>query len=264
MEMIYPSAFANASAKLPPRQHNEKSDPLLTVEGDDHCCGYCGVPLHDGETAKKLNLGRNFNDRSALADRNARYRCLDCDALNVQAVLGGRRSSVVTREGWYPVSTDAALKYFLLNPPEPPFMFFCTDRGGSSMHHLVWRTPVSLSSKLFYIRHGNELFVINHDRLMAAVEANRRVAEALTAYNEDNADGKRTLYPRKSAFLNLSRMKNNYRHGSLDPTVYALGDRVTPEDVDLLAGLNPGEMWAMYVLAIANSDAQKPDFYKEK
>ena len=68
----------------------------------------------------------------------------------------------------------------------------------------------------------------------------------------------------KSAFLNLSLMKNNYRHGSLDPTVYALGDRVTPEDVDLLAGLNPGEMWAMYVLAIANSDAQKPDFYKEK
>lgn len=255
MEMIYSSAFARKAAGFKPIESVE-------VNQENVVCGFCGAPLPKGSMANKLKLGQSFVDRIYMAEPNSKFKCPDCESINVPEILRNRRSSVVTEEGWFPVSKWHHLCWFLLNPPRPPFLFFVSDSKNAFLQqHMVWRTPVSLSPELFYLRHGNDLFVINHSRLMAAFKACQVVTDALNAYIDDKYQNDSGSSKLRHPFLSLDDQRANTSHGSINPLVYELEGRVDPDLINLIAGLNSGEAWALFRLVFSKNTPEKPSQY---
>ena len=63
----------------------------------------------------------------------------------------------ITREHVLPMRQLAHKKWILLHPPEPPFVILQSD---APLAHMLWRTPVTISKDLWYVRVGKRQLIV--------------------------------------------------------------------------------------------------------
>lgn len=160
--------------------------------------------------------------------------------------------AVITTLGIYSISTDDARAWFLLTPPEPPFVAVLQTRSPTSTFHLHWRTPVTIDKALLHIRVDDRLLQIRTETLYKAVEDCQIVADAMQALRP--AAKKRDVL--HHPFLFLDRALTDSSHGNLHHDANALlEDPSTSKNIINALGrlqqLTTGELWGLATLAKA-------------
>lgn len=134
----------------------------------------------------------------------------------------------ITKEQVLTAAKLAHRKWLLLHPPEPPFVFL---QGDAQLSHMIWRTSVTMSRDLWYMRMSGRLFMVRLPLVRNSLELFARIAKRYEAAN-----------PKKPP---LGRP-----FGSLDFELRDVagwrfrGDVViNAEESALIAKLRPGEFW---------------------
>ena len=146
--------------------------------------------------------------------------------------------AVLTEDGVFQIAKDVHKAWLFLTPPEPPFIAVLSS---ATMQHLVWRTPVTLSKELIYLRRGGDLFTIRPGALTLAVDAAKRIKARRS--EETGKDAPLSPYAVNDRGLGRSA------HGRLSPKAIK---HMTAEDKTLFFELSPGEIWALGFLLVKN------------
>lgn len=224
---INPSALVARAAGVEPVKAGVASEP-------GRCC-MCGFPHEVGEFILPWEPTDSFTDYGNLLAPNAQQICGWCAALWTQDFTQKYLRSMVCEQGVFPCASNDHIAYWLLNPPEPPYVLFMGDQ---KRQHVVWRTPVSLSKELILMRFGERLMSIRPAVLREATVQVR----ALLAITNVAMKKKR-----KSPFFKLSRDMDSQQHGLIIEDILALADEdpAAGSYVELLNSLTPGEIWGL-------------------
>lgn len=251
LSLLSPSAVYRQAAKL-----QSAGDETTTA---DTQCIMCAASIPAGtlaarpfgrkanETAKKL-FADSFNNKLDLRAMSGTHVCGDCIALWNGDWMGRYSKSFACNEGVFFLQRNEDVAAFLLKVPEPPFVaIFSTKK----QQHMIWRTPVSYSKDVFFVRIDDEILTIRRERVLAAWEALRH-AERVMA--ETKPSGKtRNLKPPAALF---ARELDSAKVGMLRPDVEALlleTDNLAT--VKTLNSLSIGEWWALNFLRFVDPDA---------
>lgn len=229
--------------------------PLAGSEKASHDghCAMCGVDYHQGDWVEPFDPGTTFTDFTALAYPQATHVCGACKALWRREFMQTYSKVVVSSEGMHTFASNDNQAYWLLEPPEPPFLMLISDQ---QLMHIVWKTPVSMSKDLYFVRLGEKTLSIRRPMLIAARDAAHRLSDAINAKEAEKIQGKKQKEPKfRSPFLRLDRNFANAMHGQISPMVRILAEERTElrGDVELLERLTPGELWGLTSVLYAKS-----------
>lgn len=217
-------------------------------------CALCGHPYASGDPVAPFYPGKSFSDfPNMLGSGNT--ICGWCSACLGPEFLKTYTKTVVSPEGFFQCASYNEIAYWMLNPPEPPFMMFMGDQRSQ---HLVWRTPVNLGRELFFFRLGEKVLSARPAMMKVALESARVLSAALTQNRQINGKGRPAAI--KSPFLSSSPEYKNASGGLLSHYVYELAekDEALLRHIDNLNSLTAGENWAMQALIYA-ANPQKPE-----
>jgi len=143
----------------------------LEPSGDSHAigdspCVWCGRRIKEGEPVTHWFDNGTFMDWPSLSISTTvgDYICCDCSPLWGRVAMQKVTKAVICNEGVYPVKTLAERAYFLLEPPEPPFLFAVSDT--TNQQHIWWRTPVNHDRDNFAVQVGLRTHWIRRRRLL--------------------------------------------------------------------------------------------------
>lgn len=210
-------------------------------------CAMCGTAIQTGELADNFLPGDSFTDHPALAAKSSGVICGDCKAVWRKEFLQKYSKSVICEEGVFPFAKMENQAYWLLNPPNTPFIMMLSDQ---QQQHLVWRAPVNLSRDLYQIRFGGSVLTIRRPVLLEALAASKYLAGRL------NEGAKKPAF--KSPFERLDWNMADLRHGRLRHEALALRDEEALKAIALLRSITPGEAWALCVL-LAGKEPVRPE-----
>lgn len=214
------------------------------TESNATCC-MCGQPIALGELAVQRPFKGNttFMDDASLWE-NRDHACGWCASLLSDSALRTFTACLITSEKAWSLSGWGSRAWYFLNPPDKPHLVvFATKQK----HHLVWRTPVNLSNKLFTVRYGDFLMHIRRAHMMKAVDAARSLIEMTNSTN----DSKKVV---KSFLIGSDPSKPNF--GRIHPLI-AKTCAGTPEMATILS-CSVGELWATGVIVSAADRAEEP------
>jgi len=199
------------------------------IESDEqNACCLCGSPVDVGDRQIIFTApSANFMDDFSMASRSG-IACGYCAAIMPKKVMFKLQAGVFGHDGAYSLRKDTDRAWLLRRPPRTPFVAVVSD---STLQHLIWRTPVTLSSDLITIRLGPRLLTI---RRHLALE----MTDAVIAEREQG----------KRVFRALDRGVKDLRHGQI---TWNKAEGIQPETRALLARASPGELWALATLAKA-------------
>lgn len=188
-------------------------------------CTYCGRPIKAGEPSHSVALNEYFSATRDLAAFSG-VSCPACARLMGKSEMFRVLRSVITEDGIYPLTKHSARAWLFFTPPKPPFVAVLAS---STLQHLVWRTPVTLSRELIVVRHGNRLHQIRPALLRRASDAIARLREINPAW-------------RCGPYVSLDREESSLVHAMVREDAWqALAD----EERDMFLSLKPGEIWAL-------------------
>lgn len=229
--MMYASEIAARSLKIAP------AGPIY--RGPSCHCAMCSRPLATGDHAAAQELPRSFTDFQYLGDSGV--ICGHCKAVTVQSVMRSFQRSVITTEGVYPLNTDAARAWFWMTPPKPPFVVIFNHSSQGTFHY-IWRTPVTLDTRLIYANLDGQVVQVNQPQVLKALDWTTRMSDALVA------EGAKS--PLTTPFVVLSR--DTYRspgssHANLRKDVLELAQRQPHflPGIAFFQALGPGEWFAL-------------------
>ena len=222
---------------------------LLPVSGratHDCHCALCGKAILKDEvsqanTAYVSRVGSAFNDAQYMSDAGSPELCVYCVTTTSQPFIAKFGSSVITEEGLFPFSKAEDLAWWMLNTPmNKPFVMAMKKSAMLSMH-TIWRTPINLSGDFFQIRHANNIYQVNRDRVFKAFnsinsETNYRGKMAdfgpQKVANKDKVSFKYT-HP----FVSANNFDNaNFYLGSENPKINENGKKLIKNFGDLSYG----------------------------
>lgn len=213
------------------------------VTDQDETCSLCGVHLPEGTPCAPWYDNGTFMDWSAIAS-NGRFICLPCRALWSRIGMQKLTKAVVTQDGAWPIGRFAALSWFLLNPPEPPFAFGYAPT--SNQYHLWWRALLNWSKDDFCVQHGANRLWIHHQNVLDGIEDVR-------AFREANGIENKRL-PFDIDFDHPEQSTGAFAHPPAGTTwVWPSGLR------ERLARLSCGDRWAVGVCSILKELPARPD-----
>lgn len=246
-------------------------------------CACCGKPILPGDIAvrDKDRFGASFTDGPSLARRGSGAVCGACSALMNAKPLMALQHVVITRDAVYPIRKDIHRAWFLLTPPEPPYVAVVSD---TKQAHLIWRTPPTLDNRLMIVRLGGRILRIRRPILERALVDCQIAADALNATRSGlgavaepatgapiGAGGKvkakaKSRKPEEGLrhpFMRLGREFDDPRQGVIrrELLVSPLAAPGTPvaAAIGRLLALGPGELWALATLAKRKVEApEKP------
>lgn len=219
--MLYPSELVAKALSLSP------DGSLPRWEGEASHCSHCAVGIAEGDAYSPLKAGAFFSDTRDLADASS-IVCWRCVHLRSKVLLNGLSYALVTQDAIYPIAKDVHKAWLFLTPPEPPFLAL---HSSSTMQHLAWRTPVTLSKERIFIRFGGTLHVVRPALLRSAIS----IASALSA-----RAGVDWLAP-----MFLDRKAEDDYHGRLNPKALP---HLSDAEQEFYRSLGAGERWALAYL----------------
>jgi CRISPR type IV-associated protein Csf1 len=207
---------------------------------DDGCCAQCAAPIRRGEPAASTALWiarESFNNKIDLGAPESPYVCGDCCALYHKDFLQKYSKSYACRDGVFRLASNAEQSWFLLHPPEPPFIALISD---TQQQHLIWRAPVNWSTAQVKVRMGDRVLLLRRPVLLRAVEAVARCGAAM----------ERAGIKGRHPFQKLDRELGNMEGSAIRQDVrrLAAGDTALAADLALFEALSMGELWGLTVL----------------
>jgi CRISPR type IV-associated protein Csf1 len=223
--------------------------PLGTRKAKEaYRCAMCGIEIHPGDMIDDFLPGEAFTDHPSLADQGSHVICGACKAIWNKDFTQKYSKTVISREGIFPFAKMEHQAYWLMEPPEPPFIMIQSDQ---QQQHLIWRAPVNLSREVFAIRYGNRILTIRRGFLQEAVEACKSLAAKLP---------KKTGKSVKLPFHRLDWKLESLSHGRWRNELYDLD---AGEEISTIKRMSFGELWGACV--ILNSKAvSKPEAVMSK
>lgn len=254
--MISPSEFLINSIGLP------KSGTHTATENGR--CVACGQEYHAGELIAAWEPSDSFFDFSDLAYPASSTLCGACHALwqTGKDFIQTHTKSIVTKEGVFPFFSNDAVAYWLLNPPEPPFLAFI---GTQKTGHIVWKATVSTSKEIIFVRYNDKLLRIRRPLLLKAVEAARLLMPRLLEEAKENALAKGrkfTLKPTPNNLLiDIDRTLERLTHGSFREGVLTVAEELPEyrQAYECLRALGTGELWGLVHILYASEPLEKPE-----
>lgn len=169
--LVYPSDLVCDALNIP-------RDLIGTVKAEaDGYCALCGKPHKIGDTVDLMDMGKSFTLNMKLASPDSPYRCLSCAKIvESQDFLKSFGCGVTTRTGMYKCLKKVEMGYWLLNPPEPPFII---NVQVSRSQHMIWRSVVNYSREVIFLRLGENVLKLRVRKLKEAKEATEKLINAL-------------------------------------------------------------------------------------
>jgi CRISPR type IV-associated protein Csf1 len=225
--------------------------PMGSRKAEEECrCAMCGTKILAGEMIDDFAPGDGFTDHPALNYPLSPVICGDCKAVWRKEFMQKYSKSIISEEGVFPSAKMENQAHWLLNPPNPPFIFILSDQ---QQQHLIWRAPVNLSRDVYQIRFGGTVMTVRRDMLLKAFSAAKRLVETFNA-----GKSKAEQFKGKHPFVRLDWNLEDLNHGMLRQDFARLEDEQSKQDIALLRRLTNGELWALCVL-LAGKDPVKPE-----
>lgn len=212
-------------------------------------CVMCGGQYQKGCVVEPFEPAESFTDYADLQHPSGTHICGACNATWRKEFMQAYTKSLVCKDGLFPFYSNNDVSYWLLNPPEPPFMMFISTQ---QLGHIVWKAPVSLSRDLLVVRFDDKVMQIRRSSLLEGIEAAKEISAAL----QERRGTKKFENP-----FNLDRSLERTTHGSLREDVLALRGEDSNLDAAIndLRALNAGERWALPHILNATSKTTRPE-----
>lgn len=204
----------------------------------DCTCIMCGAKLAAGDLVNPIlkdTFGESFNNKLDIHQRGD-VLCGDCDVLWSKDFLQKYSKSYATAEGVFKLASNLDIQAFILNPPPPPFVAIYNTR---QQQHMIWRTPVCLSSQILIVRMDDDILKVDRAKVLAGVRAWQYVVERMKVLGFKGMPA----YP--------DRTLSSRSTGSIRADVAAKIGAEGPEGaqaITALRALRMGEWWAMTAL----------------
>ena len=220
--MMTTSEFARVALGVP-----RVGSPLAVPAG----CMFCGRWITAGEIADAFRPSKNFMDSASLVNRaQPGTLCGDCAALVTKTVMMVTQNCLITADGIFSLASSAAKKHLLVYPPTPPFALCFSD---TTLQHLIWRTPLSFSHEVIYLRISSRLFTMNLPRV-------REVHELCQALQR-----RAGFAAISSPLLSLDYHWRSLTSACLHPEIEAAAH---PAELRRFCQLSPGDWWGLGIL----------------
>lgn len=214
-----------------------------TISNTPVICGMCGQHVAAGERRSTFKPSSSFMDVQDLCAGSNKL-CGYCVHLTDKLLMLWTQHACITTTGVYPARKLAHKQWLLLNPPTPPFVFV---QSNTTLSHLIWRTPVTMSQDLWYMRISGRQFTIRFPLVKATLERFTQLSKRF----EDS----KPKWPLRHPFTHLD-------FDLRDPAAWEIRQDVQKylekEDRQLLNNLRPGEFWALTILT-AKPQPEKPE-----
>ncbi|MGF6440143.1 type IV CRISPR-associated protein Csf1 [Paraburkholderia youngii] len=238
MSLISPSRLTIEAAGLSPVSTHKAAHAGI--------CAMCGYPYQAGDPVLAFRPESSFTDYGAL--RGQGNKAIDgwCAATWTREFTQTHGKAVVSRQGVFKAASNNDIAWWLLNPPEGPWLFVQMDQ---QVQHLFWRAPVNYSRDVFFIQYGEARLTVRRENLARGADAARRLAIVAS----EGRKGAALKHP----FVRLARELDEPLHGLLRPNLYKIAnDRVeVGADIDIVAGLTSGELWGLTAVLYATESA---------
>lgn len=136
-------------------------------------CNLCGEAFEKGgyqyKTSPKFNNQADTHGTETL--------CRFCKTVTTGSTfILTHKCAVYSKQGVQSLNKDIQIASFIRKPPKPPFV---AVYGTTKQQHLVWRTPVSYSDKVFHFRYGDTLCAIDRNMVIKAAKSYRAAIDAI-------------------------------------------------------------------------------------
>lgn len=236
MMMISPSRLAIAAAGFRPI-----GMPAVT-EGR---CKMCGFEHNQGDPVVDAALPDSFTSWGELSAPGSPVVCGSCAAVSQDPWMQAWMNACITQAGVYKFASNADIAYWLLNPPDGPFVM---TRGDQQKQHLVWRTPVNYNREVYQVRIGEKLVTIRRAHLIKARDAALALSDLMNAQPQASIKrGRKAASSFTNPFVAVAREMDSLAAGVLKHEVAALAanDPAAAEHVAVLRQCTPGEIWGL-------------------
>ena len=220
--------------------------PTGAPASKDCTCIMCGAKLVPGDLVnpiQKDTFGESFNNKLDI-HRHGDVLCGDCDALWSKDFLQKYSKTYATAGGVFKLASNLDIQAFILTPPPPPFVAIFNAR---QQQHMIWRTPVCLSTEVLTVRLDDEILLIRRALVLQAVSAWQRTLARMKelGFKGMPAYPERTLSSRATGSIRDDVAERLTAHSEA-------GAR----DIATLKSLRVAEWWAM--CAINKVDMEAP------
>ena len=206
-------------------------------------CVFCGDSIAVGERCSRFRPDKTFMNGTDLCARDTSRDviCGYCVHLTKKTLMLRTQNVCITREHLLPFHKLAHKKWLLQHPPEPPFVVLQSD---AKLAHMIWRTPITVSKDLWYVRLGKHQLIVRMPLVHEAFESFESVADRFAASQPKikRGDAPTRLTSPFSALgyalddLDFWRIRSDVR------------PCLSPDDFELIRKLRPGEYWALAIL----------------
>lgn len=251
---------ATAQRPNPPAQALEAlsfADELVETTAQDSRCALCGRDIAAGEAVGTFaDLPRQTWGESYSMCHQSTYAphiCAECTmARRSLALTQVWAKALITPAGIYPMMRKTELAYYLLHPPETPFVMV---QATAQREHVVWKAQVTTSQDLWWICIGGQNAAMYRPRVEQAWRAN---AEWLAKRREEAK-----ALPTKKEQAAAMPTGNLWRANASTYSAGRVSAEAPPDIRKLLESLRPAERW--YLSRIINQsptdDLSAPEPY---
>lgn len=212
----------------------------------DCTCAMCSAQLKAGASVNPIDkdtFGESFNNKLDIHS-DGDVLCGDCAALWQRDFLMKYSKTYATQEGVFKLASNEDIQAFILTPPHPPFVAVYNTR---QQQHMIWRTPLCLSTEVLTVRLDDEILHIRRALVLKAVGAWQRTVARMKeiGFKGMPAYPERTLSSRATGSVRQDVAERLSAHSEA-------GAR----DIETLKSLRVAEWWAM--CAINKVDLDSP------
>jgi CRISPR type IV-associated protein Csf1 len=210
-------------------------NPQGAIADTVETCVMCGRLISSGEARSEFRPLTSFMDAPELCARDRSTKiCGYCIHLTKIAVILKTQRVCITSKQVIPAARLAHLKWLLLNPPDPPFVLL---QNQTNLSHMIWRTPLTLSQQLWYVRMGTRQLTVRLTLVEKALDRFKRIVDRIA----ETKARQRLRHPFNLLDFELRNLN-----------VWRIRRDVAPwldaGDQELIAMLRPGEYWALAIL----------------
>ncbi|MEO8136795.1 MAG: type IV CRISPR-associated protein Csf1 [Betaproteobacteria bacterium] len=181
---ISPSAIYRAAAK-----RDRTGDVIAAFE----ClCNACGATIQRGEACAPALYPKSFGNQMDLRCKASNWICADCATIfGSKDFLTRFSKTVANADGIYKLAATEDGAALITNPPQTPFVAIFSTRNAQ---HMVWRTPVTYSRDLIFLRLDDEVMTIRRQVVLAAFEDWKFLTELLWTHPDKAMKKARVIY----------------------------------------------------------------------